>query len=101
MPNGASMGSLGIIGIGAMGLPVATNLQRRGHVPYVRDIDAQAVNAAAAGGLMACDSAASLAECCDTVIVVVVDVAQIEAVLFGEGAKVPWRHARAVLGRRW
>lgn len=76
-------GPVGIVGIGAMGAPIARHLQRLGVAPWVRDIDPRAVAAAAADGLRSCDSAAALAERCDTVVVVVVDAAQIDAVLFG------------------
>ena len=76
----------GIIGIGAMGWPMARNLQRRGVAPLVRDIDARAVSTAAAHGVEACGSAAALASRCDVVVVVVVDAAQIDAVLFGDAA---------------
>ncbi len=77
-------GSVGVIGIGAMGAPMARHLQRSGYAPRVRDIDPAAVAAAAADGLAVCDSAAALARECDVVLVVVVDAAQIEAVLFGD-----------------
>ena len=85
MTNTASIDSVGIIGIGAMGWPMATNLQRRGNSPCVCDIDPQAVAAATGCGLVACDSAAALAARCDIAIVVVVDAMQIDALLFGEG----------------
>jgi 3-hydroxyisobutyrate dehydrogenase len=74
---------IGIIGIGAMGLAMARNLHRKGHDLRVRDIDAAAVSAAAALGIEACDSPAALASRCDLLVVVVVDAAQIEDVLFG------------------
>ena len=74
---------LGIIGIGAMGYAMATNLQGRGHAPRVRDIDAQAVDAAKAQGLTTCDSPVALASDCDLIAIVVVDAKQIAEVLFG------------------
>ena len=52
---------IGIIGIGAMGFAMATNLHQRGRRPHVRDIDPAAVAAAAALGIPACDSPAALA----------------------------------------
>ncbi len=66
-----------------MGLPIARNLQRRGHLVRVRDVDPAAVAAAAALGLQACDTAAVLAEESDVIVLVVVDAAQIDDVLFG------------------
>ena len=74
---------IGIVGIGAMGLAMARNLHDKGHALRVRDIDPVAVAAAAALGIEACDSPAALAARCDVLIVVVVDAAQIDAVLFG------------------
>ncbi len=75
--------SVGVIGIGAMGAPIARHLQHRGYAPRVRDIDPAASAAAAADGLEVCASAAALARACDEIVVVVVDAAQIETVLFG------------------
>jgi len=89
MSGKASIGTVGIIGIGAMGLPMALNLMRRGHAPCVRDIDPAAVAAARSSGLgWVGESAAELARHCDTVVVVVVDAAQIDAVLFGDAGVV-------------
>ena len=66
-----------------MGAPMARHLHQRGCAPRVRDIDAAATAAAAADGLEVCASAAELARACDDIVVVVVDAAQIDAVLFG------------------
>ena len=74
---------VGIVGIGAMGLPIAGNLHRRGHPVAVRDVDPNAVESAAALGIEACASPAALAERSDVVVLVVVDAAQIDDVLFG------------------
>ena len=46
---------IGIVGIGVMGLPIARNLQRRGHRLAVRDVEPAAVAAAVAIGLDACE----------------------------------------------
>ena len=83
---------IGIVGIGAMGLAMARNLHRKGHALCVRDIDPAAVAAAAALGIEACDSPAVLAARCEVLIVVVVDAAQIDELLFGLGGVV---HAAA------
>ncbi|MEP7297935.1 MAG: NAD(P)-dependent oxidoreductase [Burkholderiales bacterium] len=79
---------IGIIGIGAMGFAMATNLRGRGHAPQVRDIDPKAIASATAHGLTPCDSPAQLAERCDLVAIVVVDATQIDDVLFGAGGVV-------------
>ncbi len=73
---------IGVIGIGNMGLGMALRLRDGGHAVAVRDID-PAREALAAG----CEPAASPAALADgraLVIVVVVDAAQTEAVLFGD-----------------
>ena len=77
------VGSIGIVGIGAMGFAMATHLHRRGHAPVVRDVDAATVAMAQAQGMAVADSAARAAERCDLLAIVVVDAAQIDAVLFG------------------
>ena len=79
---------IGIIGIGAMGFAMATNLQGRGHLLQVRDIDPKATEAAAALDIATCDSSAALAAHCDLVAIVVVDAQQIDEVLFGTGGVV-------------
>lgn len=76
---------IGIVGIGAMGFAMATNLRQRGHSLHVRDIDPAAVAAAAAQRITTCDSPAALAAHCDLIAIVVVDAAQIDEVLFGIG----------------
>ncbi len=73
---------IGVIGIGAMGLPIAQNLQRRGYTVAVRDISTAALHAAVASGLPACASPDELAACSDLLIIVVVNAKQIEDVLF-------------------
>ena len=74
---------IGIIGIGAMGLAMARNLHARHYPLWVRDIAPQAVAEAAALGIEARDTPAELAAVCDVLVIVVVDAAQIDDVLFG------------------
>jgi 3-hydroxyisobutyrate dehydrogenase len=74
---------IGIVGIGAMGLSMARNLHRKGYAPKVCDIDPAALAAAAAFGIAACDTPAALAAQSDVLLLVVVDAAQIDEVLFG------------------
>ncbi|MBT9595322.1 MAG: NAD(P)-dependent oxidoreductase [Vitreoscilla sp.] len=83
MTSTSTAGAVGLIGIGAMGWPMALNLHRRGLAPVVRDIDPQAVARAAVQGLAVAESPAALAARCATLLVVVVDAAQIDEVLFG------------------
>ena len=62
---------------------MALRLRDLGWPVAVHDIDATRVALATAAGATACTGAAALAACCDCVIVVVVDAAQVDAVLFG------------------
>lgn len=78
-----SSGSVGIVGIGAMGGAMARNLARRGRPPWVCDIDPAAIAAAEAHGMSACPTPAALAARCEVILVVVVDAPQVEEVLFG------------------
>lgn len=97
MSNFATTDRVGIVGIGAMGLPMARNLRRRGIAPYVRDVDPARVALAVADGLLPCESAEALGHACDLAFVVVVDAAQIDDVLFGEaGIARAWARAGGV-----
>jgi 3-hydroxyisobutyrate dehydrogenase len=78
---------IGIAGIGNMGLPIARRLGEGGYSVTVHDIDPARV--ALAAPLPTATDAASLAAGCDVLIVVVVDAAQTEAVLFGPRGAAP------------
>jgi putative dehydrogenase len=68
-----------------MGGGMARSLRRAGHTVHVADVRADVAQAFAAGGGVACDSPAHLAQRCDVIVSVVVNAAQTESVLFGEG----------------
>jgi len=78
------MSSIGVIGLGAMGKGMAQSLRRAGHAVHVFDVRAEAAQAFAADGGVACASPAEVAARCEVVVSVVVNAAQTEAVLFGE-----------------
>jgi L-threonate 2-dehydrogenase len=77
--------TVGLIGLGAMGGGMARSLRRAGHTVHVSDVRAEAARAFAAEGGVACDTPAEVAADCDVVVSVVVNAAQTEAVLFGDG----------------
>ena len=77
------MNTVGIIGVGAMGLAMARNLHARGYRVCSRDVREGADDVARAAGLTVCDSPRTLAAQADIAIVVVVNAQQIDAVLFG------------------
>jgi len=76
--------TVGVIGLGAMGMGMAASLRRGGYDVHVYDIRREAAQAFAAEGGKACASPAELAAAAEVVFSVVVDAAQTEAVLFGE-----------------
>lgn len=79
------MTTVGLIGLGAMGSGMAQSLRRAGHTVHVFDLRREVAEAFAKDGGVACASLADLGAACDVVISVVVNAAQTEAVLFGEG----------------
>jgi L-threonate 2-dehydrogenase len=76
--------SVGVIGLGAMGLGMASSLRRAGHRVGVCDVRHEAALAFARDGGSAYRSPAELAPTVDVIVSVVVNAAQTEQVLFGE-----------------
>jgi L-threonate 2-dehydrogenase len=76
---------VGLIGLGAMGRGMADSLRRAGFDVHVCDVRAEVAQAFAADGGTACATPAELAAQCDVLLSVVVNAAQTESVLFGEG----------------
>jgi len=77
--------TLGVIGLGSMGRGAALSALKRGVPTWGFDLNpAACATVAAAGGRIAAD-VAELARHCDAVQVLVVNAAQTEAVLFGDG----------------
>lgn len=74
----------GVIGAGNMGGAMAQRLLDLGHPVAVRDIDATVLAPLAARGAHVAPDPAAVVERCDVISIVVVDAAQIDAVLFGE-----------------
>jgi L-threonate 2-dehydrogenase len=77
--------TVGLIGLGAMGGGMGHPLPGAGHTVPMSDVRAEAARAFAADGGVACDTPAQVAADCDVVVSVVVNAAQTEAVLFGDG----------------
>jgi putative dehydrogenase len=75
--------TVGVIGAGAMGMGVVRSLLRSGIHTIVRDIRPDAEREAAALGAWPCPSPAQLGAASAITIVLVVDAAQVETVLFG------------------
>ena len=79
------MNRAGLIGLGAMGAGIAATLRDRGYEMHVCDARPGAAVRFAEGGGVAWATPAQVAHRCEVVISVVVNAAQTEEVLFGEG----------------
>lgn len=87
------MKTIGVLGVGNMGLPMLQSLRRAGYEVVARDLSAAAEAAAQAAGARIAASARELAAQCEMILVVVVDAGQIEDALFREAepAAAGWR----------
>lgn len=78
------MNTVGLIGLGAMGLGIAQTLRSNGYEVHVCDVRPGAASAFAEGGGVAHATPADVGAACEVVVSVVVNAAQTEAVLYGE-----------------
>jgi 3-hydroxyisobutyrate dehydrogenase len=78
--------SVGVIGLGAMGMGMAQSLRRAGHQVHVFDVRSAVAQKFAAEGGVACSNLADIAAASDVLVSVVVNAAQTESVLFGDGS---------------
>jgi len=78
--------TLGVIGLGSMGYGAAVSALRRGVPAWGLDTRTEARDRFAAEGGRATDSLEELAAACDAVVVLVVNAAQTEQLLFGDAA---------------
>ena len=77
--------NIGVVGLGAMGRGMAASLRRAGWNVHVCDVRLEAAQAFAVDGVVACASPAELATHCEVIVSVVVNAAQTDTVLFGDG----------------
>ena len=85
-----------VIGLGSMGFGIASSILGAGHTTYGYDLNTQAVNRFREAGGGAGDLDAVAADL-DGVVVVVLNAAQTEAVLFGDAGVVPNMKSGAVV----
>ena len=94
---GSAERTLGVIGLGSMGLGAALSALNRGVATWGFDMRPEpGQRLAQAGGRLA-DSVAEIGAACDVVVVLVVNAAQTEQVLFGEGGLTASMRARSVV----
>jgi 3-hydroxyisobutyrate dehydrogenase len=79
------MTRIGFIGVGTMGLPMATNLVKKGFTVIAYDMNAEAVKAAAAAGMTAAASAAEAVATADIVVTMLPSSPNVQAVYSGDG----------------
>lgn len=77
-------GSIGFIGLGIMGLPMAMNLVSAGHRLVVHARRAESMAPLVQAGANACESPAAVAWQCDVVFTMVSDTPDVEQVMLGE-----------------
>jgi L-threonate 2-dehydrogenase len=89
---------IGVVGLGSMGLGMAGSLLRAGFKVAGCDVDPKAVQAFGAAGGQAAASPAQVAYHADIVVVVVVNAAQTQTVLFGpDGAAAAMKEGAVVI----
>ena len=91
------MTKIGFIGLGAMGLPMSSNLQRKGFAVTVFDIDGSKMDSVAALGAHKAASVAEASRGQDIVITVLPATQHVEAVVLGEEGVLANIDAGAVL----
>lgn len=77
------MGPVGFIGLGAMGLPMARNLLKKGFRLLAYDVRREPVALLKGDGAEIAASPRAIGARCDTTVVIVFDIGQVEAVLAG------------------
>lgn len=78
------MTTIAVLGIGAMGLPMATNLVTHGFTVRAFDVSAERLALGAERGLATTDSVADAVTGADGLLLAVRNAAQLEAVLYGD-----------------
>ncbi len=81
-----ALSQIALVGLGAMGLPMATNLVAAGFAVRGYDLRPESRGAFAAAGGAAADTPAAAAAGADALLLMVVNAAQAEDVLFAQGA---------------
>ena len=89
--------SVGFIGLGLMGRPMARRLMAEGYPVAVANRSRPAVDALAAEGAVPCESPAEVAGRSEVVFTMLPDAPDVEAVVFGAGGLAASMRAGSVL----
>lgn len=89
--------SIGFIGLGAMGAPMARHLARQGYRLVVNDFNRSAVDSVVALGAHAAASAREVADHCSIVLLCLPSLPAIRDVVFGEGGVADGSAVRVVV----
>jgi len=79
------MTRIGFVGVGTMGLPMATNLAKKGFAVTAFDVNSEATRAAAAAGMTAAASAAEAVAGADVVVSMLPSSPHVEVAYAGDG----------------
>ena len=77
------METIGFIGLGRMGRPMASNLCRKGFDLVVHDIDPEPVRALEALGARSANGAAGVAQASDVIVTMLPSSVEVEATVLG------------------
>lgn len=88
---------IGFIGLGIMGKPMAKNLIKAGHALVVYDVVSENVQALAAAGAFAADSAKAVAQQCQIIITMLPNSPHVKAVVLGENGVLEGAKADSIL----
>ncbi|MGF6872991.1 NAD-binding protein [Paraburkholderia sp. MM5477-R1] len=89
--------SIGFIGLGAMGAPMARHLARQGYKLFVNDFNRAAVDSVVACGAQAMASARDVADQCSIVLLCLPSLPAIRDVIFGEAGVAEGSAVRVVV----
>ena len=75
---------IGFIGLGRMGRPMATNMQKKGFELLVLDINPQAVDSLVSAGAKAAESVTQIAQTCSIIITMLPSSVEVEQICLGQ-----------------
>lgn len=90
--------TVGVIGLGKMGGPIARHLRRGGYRSIGYDVSPAAIETARGAGVEIAENPADLASKCDLVIVLTAFEEQVEEVIFGPGGAASGARPGTIIG---